>query len=169
MSARTVTLLAGLGGAFTLITAFAKPPPSLCTPDEKVVFTCQTTKAKLVSLCGMGIVEGEAGYLQYRIGAAGKPPEMVHPTARLQPKEGFQYGTLLYASAGGAFVQFTKGSFKYVTYSASGKGWDKAGVSVTQAGKPIAEVFCKKGDGDIDLGFVEREGVPRTKDEFELP
>lgn len=166
---RTVVSLASIVCVFSLSTAFAKTSPSLCAPEEKVVFTCQTTKAKVVSLCGVGATKSEAGYLQYRIGAVGKLPEMVHPALKLPSKEGFQYGTLMYAAGGGTFVQFAKGNYKYVTYSASGKGWDKSGVSVTQAGKPIAEVLCKKDEGDLDRDFVEKQGVPRTNDDFEVP
>src|SRR6266480_5829555 len=46
---------------------------SLCTKDERVVFSCPVKRpAKIVSVCASKDLTSEHGYLQYRFGLPGK-------------------------------------------------------------------------------------------------
>jgi hypothetical protein len=66
---------------------------------------------------------------------------------------------------------FAKPPYRYIVYSAIGKGWgQKSGVVVEKDGKRIANLPCT-GRTTSELGpeFFERAGVRPADHDFELP
>jgi len=145
---------------------------SHCAPGEKVVFSCATTNAKLISLCSSSTLTPSDGYLQYRFGPGNKP-ELVYPATRGHPSKHFQFGSLFYSGGGGEFLKFSNGEYTYILFSALIKGeGDKAGVVVSKAGKRIAYLPCKGGTQvEMAPDDFEKIKIPRDPNEadFEIP
>jgi hypothetical protein len=147
---------------------------SHCAPKEKVIFSCATANAKIISLCSSSTLTSSEGYLQYRFGPAGKP-ELVYPATREHPSEYFQFGNLLYAGGGGEFLRFKNGEYTYTLFSAVIKGeGDQVGVVVNKSGEQIAYLPCKgKVAVEIQMGTddFEKIKIPRDPDEggFVIP
>ena|SRR5215468_6283835 len=139
---------------------------SHCAPGEKVVFTCATTNAKLISLCSSSTLTPSDGYLQYRFGPGNKP-ELVYPATREHPSKHFQFGHLIYSGGGGDFLKFMNGEYTYILFSALIKGeGDKSGVVVSKSGKQIAYLPCKgASQGDMNGDDFEKINIPRDKNE----
>jgi hypothetical protein len=144
---------------------------SHCMPEEKVIFSCDTANAKVISLCSSSTLTSSDGYLQYRFGPAGKP-EFVYPATREHPGKYFQLGTLMYSGGGGEFLKFRNGEYTYIVFDGIGKGWEKAGVVVSKSEKRIAYLPCK-GAGQFEMAPQEFEQIKIPKDpneaDFELP
>ena len=150
-----------------------RPPrkaPSHCSEQEKVIFSCSTSKGKVVSLCSSSSLDAASGYLQYRFGAIGSKPELVYPETQQHPKDHFKSGTLMYSGGGGAYLEFNNGDYKYVVFTGIGKGWEREGVVVSKSGKQIALLECQ-GPWDSEIGpdFFEHSGIPAANDDFEIP
>jgi hypothetical protein len=144
--------------------------PSHCSAQEQVIFSCKTSKTKVVSLCASSPLTASSGYMQYRFGPPGSKPELVYPQNQVHPKGHFKSGTLTYSGGGGAYLEFNQGEYKYVLFSGVGKGWEKEGVVVSKSGKQVAVLECR-GEWDSQMGpdFFERAAIPPADDDFEIP
>jgi hypothetical protein len=117
--------------------------PSHCAPQEKVIFSCATANAKVISLCSSSALTSSDGYLQYRFGRGGKL-ELIYPATKEHPSKHFQFGQLFYTSAGGKYLKFKNGEYTYILFSVSPKLEDeRAGVVVSKSGEEIAYLPCK--------------------------
>jgi hypothetical protein len=65
-------------------------PGSLCQPAEQVIWTCTTTRNKIVSICGSRGLTAEKGYVQYRFGTSRKV-ELELPQGRTGSQSFFRY------------------------------------------------------------------------------
>jgi hypothetical protein len=145
---------------------------TLCSAQEQVVFSCVTTKKKVVSLCSSSPLTESAGYLQYRFGTVGQTPQLTFPAALEHPKDHFVSGTMMFSGGGGAYLKFSNADFTYSVFTGIGKGWKKEGVVVQKAGRQVAYLQCK-GPRTSQLGpdFFEKVQIPKDpqESEFEIP
>src|SRR5262249_22100662 len=111
---------------------------SQCSTQEKVIFSCPTSRTKVVSVCSSPSLTTTSGTLQYRFGLAGQKPEFVFPQSQEHPRKYFQSGTMMYSGGGGAYLEFSNNDFKYVIFTGIGKGWEKEGVVVSKGGRQVA-------------------------------
>jgi hypothetical protein len=160
-------------GAVVLTSVMAQKPTvvSHCKANEEVIFSCTTTKAKVISLCSSSLLTPDSGYLQYRFGPANKP-ELVYPATNEHPKKLFQSGTQMYSGGGSAFLKFKKGDYTYVVFDGIGRGWEKEGVVIKKSGKQIAYLPCKGAwQSEIGPDLFEKVKIPKDPDEieFEIP
>jgi len=141
-----------------------------CAPEEHVIFSCTTSRQKVISLCASFTLTSTAGYVQYRFGTPGQEPELVYPITPEHPKQHFQSGTLTYSGGGGAYVKFTQGEYTYVVFTGIGRGWAKEGVVVQQSGKQIAYLPCQ-GAWTSELGpaWFETAAIPPDSGDFDIP
>lgn len=63
---------------------------SLCSPEEKVIFSCKTEHG-LVSLCASANLSASSGYLQYRSGRDALTVEFEYPKQKLHPTDLFAF------------------------------------------------------------------------------
>ena len=143
---------------------------SHCSPQEKVIFSCPTSKSKVVSVCASSELTATSGYMQYRFGRLGTPPEFVYPQTQDHPKSHFQSGTLMYSGGGGAYLEFSNGDYKYVIFTGVGKGWEKEGVVVSQSSKQISVLRCQTpATSELGPDLFEKTAIPNATDDFEIP
>lgn len=120
---------------------------SMCAAQEAVLFSCETTKGKRVSLCASRGASADQGYLYYAYGSLGKP-ELVFPGEKRPPVD-FKRTQLMFAgSTGGYAYSFENGGYRYVVYSVSGaEGLEDQGVLITKgnARNAISALSCSKG------------------------
>ena len=142
---------------------------SHCSKQETVEFSCSTGK-KIISVCAAKDLDTAKGYMQYRFGPKGAP-EIQVPAERNHPNPLVQSGTLSFSGGGGAYLRFLKGDFRYVVYTATGKGWgEKSGVAVEESGKLIANIKCKGPvQSSIGSALFEQAGLPADEKAFQLP
>ncbi len=145
---------------------------TLCSSQEQIIFSCATTKNKVVSLCASSHLTDRAGYLQYRFGSTGQNPELVFPSLRDHPNQHFLSGSFMYSGGGGAFLKFSKGEYTYAVFTGIGKGWEKEGVIVRKSGTAIANIACQGAwTSTIGPALFEKVNIPRDPEEseFEVP
>lgn len=148
----------------------APKAPSHCSAQEKIIFSCPTSRTKVVSVCSSPSLTATSGTLQYRFGVVGPKPEFMFPQSQEHPKKYFQSGTLMYSGGGGAYLEFSSNDFKYVIFTGSGKGWEKEGVVVSKAGKQVAFLRCQSPSvSELGPDFFEHAGIPSAGDDFEIP
>lgn len=168
-----VLLLAAVAANFSgspKMPTAASSIPSHCSAQEKVIFSCKTSKAKVVSLCASPNLDATTGYMQYRFGAVGLKPEFVYPESQGHPKDHFKSGTLVYSGGGGAYLEFNNGEYKYVVFTGIGKGWEKEGVVVSKSAKQVAVLECRgQWDSEIGPDLFDRLAIPPANDDFEIP
>jgi len=158
LSGAAVLLAAAVSGAHAA---------TLCTAKEQVIFSC-STGAKLVSVCAAGDLSAGVGSLTYRYGPPGKP-EMSYPSG---PWRGVvRSGTWTFSGGGGAYLTFRREAFRYIVYTAIGRGWgEKAGVAVEQNGRLLTNQACRdKPLSEIGPDFFSNSGIPDDATPFELP
>lgn len=172
--------LAGTGVALGLAALLAGAAPavgagaSLCTAGETVVFSCGAGKTKTVSVCASPDLTRTEGYMQYRFGMPGKTPGLVYPATKAHPGSYFLSRTVAYAGGGAAYLKFTNGEYTYVVFTGIGRGWEKEGVAVENAGtdgaEKVAYLPCR-GEWSSLIGpdFFEAAGLPEDPDEFIIP
>jgi hypothetical protein len=142
--------------------------PSHCSATERVIFSC-STGAKLVSVCAAGELSAGAGSLSYRFGPAGQP-EMTYPPPGSW-HDATRSGTWAFSGGGGAWLAFHREAFRYIVYTAVGRGWgEKSGIAVEQNGKLLTNLPCR-GEPVSELGpdFFSRAGIPDDPAPFDLP
>lgn len=135
---------------------------SHCAPQEKVIFSCATANAKIISLCSSSTLTSSEGYLQYRFGPAGKP-ELVYPATKEHPSKHFQFGESNYSSGVGLYLKFKNSEYTYALFSVSTKfGERRAGVDVSKPGEQIAYIECKgKSQFGMEADDFEKIKIPR--------
>lgn len=112
-------------------------------------------------------VKGGAVSLQYRIGRAGRTPEMRYPT-RVDDTPAFRAGSTTLAGGGGAWVEFDRSRYRYVIFSfwIRSKG-EVAGVAVEAGGTRRATLSCR-GEATSELGadYFTAAGLTPSSGEF---
>jgi hypothetical protein len=176
---RSIVGLSGL--ALTALAAWPSAAnaaaPTLCKPDELVVFSCPTG-AHTASICASRNISKSDGAMQYRYGRKDSL-DLVYPDAATRPVDVFASGTMAFSGGGGAYLRFSKGPYIYTIFTAIGK-WGPggivapaSGVAVEKDGKEFANFPCRAGGTDGELGpdFFEKLGLKAadTGQDFEIP
>ncbi len=156
---------------FFLICFFANltQAESLCTDQEKIVFSCPVSKGRQISLCSSDAkddwFEKKNTYMQYRIGRP-QNVEMEYPEKKENPRYNFlsDWGNTFsqYAKSNidpVNYVGFSKGQFVYYVYSLGGGRGKNGGVAVYRQQQMIANIKCESDYvGDIsDLHIFSRD------------
>jgi hypothetical protein len=139
-----------------------------CATNERIVFSCAIDD-RVVSVCAAGDHAQDSGSLTYRFGPPGRP-EISYP-----PPGGSAHvvtaGRWVFAGGGGAWLAFHRSSYRYIVYSAIGRGWyEKAGVAVEKDGHLLTNRHCR-GTPISELGpdFFSSAGIPDDQTPFDLP
>lgn len=103
--------------ALLLLATVAQAEDNLCSPEEKVMFSC-TSGDKIISVCTSADLAPTAGYVQLRFGKPGGNL-IAWPEARY-PREFVTKGELMYAGAKGVYMRFTMENTGFVVYSTKG-------------------------------------------------
>ena len=142
---------------------------SHCVPPERALFSC-SVGARTVSVCQTADLTAPSGALQYRFGRPAAL-ELSYPPAGADWRAVTRGGTLAYSGGGGAWLAFTNAPYRYIVYSAVGKGWgSKAGVAVEKNGRRIASFRCSgKPASELGPGLFSQAGIAEVEDGFELP
>jgi hypothetical protein len=155
------------GVAIAALAAFASCPgfaaPSLCTQAERVAFSC-SAGVKIVSVC-----ESAAGAPVYRYGSPGKI-EIDYPSSDAW-RGVTRSGVWAFSGGGGAWLAFHRAAFRYIVYTAIGRGWgEKSGVAVEENGKLLTNLACH-GTPVSELGpdFFSKTGILEDEVPFDLP
>ena len=107
--------------------------PTHCVADEQTVFSC-VTDHKVVSVCASGRPSQHGGSLSYRFGPLGQP-EISYPLPG-ESQEVVKAGSWVFAGGGGAWLALHRSAYRYIVYSAIGRGWhEKAGLAVEKDGR----------------------------------
>ena len=140
-----------------------------CAAAERTLFGC-SSGAKTIAICASAALSATSGSLQYRFGRPGSP-ELAYPAAGADWRAATRAGSLMFSGGGGAYLAFTNERYRYIVYSASGRGWgNKAGVVVERAGKRIASVACKGPvASEIGPSLFSVAGIEAAEGEFDLP
>jgi len=142
---------------------------SHCSANEQTLFSCNIGR-KTVSVCASTDLSTKAGSLQYRFGPPGAP-ELTYPATDADWRPVTRGGVLTFAGGGGAFLSFARGPYRYVVYTAIGKGWgQKAGVAVEKSGKRVTSLPCKsKETSELGPDLFTRAGIAEDTAGFDLP
>lgn len=141
---------------------------SHCTVGEQTLFACNTGR-KLLSVCASADLARDAGVVQYRFGAAGEAPFILPKAADW--RAAVRGGSLMFSGGGGAYLAFANPPYRYVVYTAIGRGWgSRAGVVVEKHGRRIANLPCAGAAASV-LGpdLFARAGIAEDSTGFELP
>ena len=132
-------------------------------------FSCRT-EHKTVSVCASPDLSAAASFVQYRFGRPGAP-ELVYPRTEGGWRQVTHSGILTFAGGGGAYLSFTNGPYRYVVYTAIGRGWgQKAGVVVEKNGKRVASLPCKgKEESELGPDLFAKAGIAEDTAGFDLP
>jgi hypothetical protein len=146
----------------------AETVASHCSAKEQTLFNC-STGSKTVSVCATPDLTADAGSVQYRFGPPGTPELAYPPTADWRRLT--RGAVLTFAGGGGAYLAFTKGPYRYVVYTAIGKGWgEKAGVVVEKNGKRVASLPCKgKETSELGPDLFAKAAIAEDTAGFDLP
>ena len=170
-SAAAKCLLTGSSVVFLVcvLAPTAAAGASHCSAKEETLFSCRTG-AKTVSVCASPDLSANAGSLQYRFGRLGAA-ELLYPTAETNWRQVTRGGVLTFAGGGGSFLSFARGPYRYVVYTAIGKGWgQKAGVVVEKGGKRVTSLSCTdKETSDVGPDLFARAGIAEDPAGFDLP
>lgn len=161
---RSILVLALLGISQSVISA-----NSHCTHQEIIVFNCSIGK-KVVSICASQNFSAQTPYLQYRFGPINSP-ELIFPSKKIMSHSKITGNILTFSGGGGAYLRFTRDHYRYVIYTAIGRGWgEKAGVTVEKNGQRQANLICRDQPISV-LGpdFFERAQISIDQIGFELP
>jgi hypothetical protein len=148
-----------------LINAEPVKATSLCAHDEKIIWSCETTKRKIVSICSSGQLDKQSGYLQYRFGLPGHI-ELEYPQQRENTQTAFAYFRYTRPLVTYLGLRFKIKEYDYEVYDNSNeeeRNGSEAGVKVTPSGNTDREVDyrCRK---PIVHHLIElEEVVPRTE------
>ena len=148
-----------------LINAEPAKATSLCARDEKTIWSCETTKRKIVSICSSSQLDKQSGYVQYRFGLPGHV-ELEYPQQRENTQTAFAYFRYTRPLVTYLGLRFKIKEYDYEVYDNSNeeeRGGSEAGVKVTPAGNTDREVDhrCRK---PIVHHLIElEEVVPNTE------
>ncbi len=124
---------------------------SLCAKPDQTIFTC-ANKDVTVSIC-----KENDKYGLYS-GTKEKPETLMMADPSM-----VQFGTLMYAGGGGNYLRFDEGTKLFYAYSASGKGWEQAGLdTLATDGAKTSSIVCDyktaaQSDFFGNLGLKENE------------
>jgi hypothetical protein len=111
----------GLLGLLLFVAGQAQAATSThCTTHEQVVFSCAAGN-KVVSVCASDDLGQHNGSLSYRFGPLGRP-EISYPPPG-ESRNVVRAGRWVFAGGGGAWLAFHRPPFRYIVYSAIGRGW----------------------------------------------
>jgi hypothetical protein len=158
-----VVLLAGLPWAGA---AFGQAP---CAAGEQALFAC-STGSKRVAVCASPDLGAASGSVQYRFGRPGAV-ELATPADAGDWRATTRGGTLALSGGGGAYLSFARPPYRYVVYTAIGRGWgSKAGVVVEQNGRRIAHLRCRdEPASSLGPELFMQAGIADDAAGFELP
>jgi len=169
--AAATCLLTGSSVVFLLsvLVRTAAAGGSHCSAKEQTLFSCNTG-GKTVSVCASPDLSTDSGSLQYRFGRLGAP-ELLYPAAGANWREVTRGGLLTFAGGGGSYLSFAKGPYRYVVYTAIGKGWgQKAGVVVEKGGKRLTSLSCTdKETSEVGPDLFARAGIAEDPAGFDVP
>jgi hypothetical protein len=160
-------------GAAALLAALAPclaaAGPSHCTAAEQTLFSCGTGR-KTVSVCALANLPAADSRLQYRFGRP-KAPELAYPPSSVDWRRVTRAGVLTFSGGGGAYLTFAKGPYRYIVYTAIGKGWgEKAGLVVEKNGRRSMSLPCKgKETSELGPDLFARARIPEDSAGFDLP
>lgn len=154
--------------ALSIVSSSSQADSTQCTNTESVLFTCRSGN-KVVSVCGSQL-SANAGLLQYRFGPEGAPDIRLPLTAQ-DWRISTRAGMLTYAGGGGAYVAFTNTPYRYVVYTAIGRGWGtKSGVAVEKNGKLVSNFPCtQEAASELGPDLFRDAGFPNDTTGFDLP
>jgi hypothetical protein len=142
--------------------------PTHCATNDRIVFSCATDH-KVVSVCSSGDLSRYGGSLSYRFGPLGRP-EISYPSSG-EYRDVVKAGRWVFAGGGGAWLAFHRSPFRYIVYSAVGRGWhEKAGLAVDKDGRLLINLRCR-GTPVSELGpdFFSSARIPDDDVPFDLP
>jgi hypothetical protein len=147
----------------------AESVASHCTVREQTWFTCPAG-AKIVSVCATRGPSGDVRSVQYRYGPAAAA-EISYPRAGTDWRAATRAGVLTFSGGGGAYLTFTRPPYRYVVYTAIGRGWgEKAGVVVERSGRRIASLPCTaKETSKLGPDVFGEAGIAEDAAGFDLP
>ena len=133
---------------YTMLEARSLAPTSLCTKDEKIVFSCPLSRStKIVSLCSSQKLTKESGYLQYRFGAPGKI-ELEFPDVRDDSRKALKYSHYFSAKVVSTEDSFSRNGYTYAVFDEY-NGEEKPVVSeqgltvITENSKKEVKYLCR--------------------------
>lgn len=152
-----------------LSSSAAAAEPTRCPAPQRPVFSC-STGTKTVAVCASADLSSTAGTLQYRFGRP-RAVELAHPDAGADWRAVTRGKTLAYSGGGGAFLSFDKAPYRYVVYTAIGRGWgERAGVLVEKNGRRIASLRCKRPVvSELGPDLFSKAGIAEADADIELP
>ncbi len=140
-----------------------------CTAEQRTLFACSTGR-KLLTVCASADLAKDSGFVQYRFGGPGHTV-FVLPAAGADWRAATRGGRLMFSGGGGSYIAFANPPYRYVVYSAIGRGWgNKAGVVVEKRGRRIASLPCLDAATSV-LGpdVFDSAGIVEDTLGFELP
>jgi hypothetical protein len=143
--------------------------PSHCAAKERTLFSCSTGR-KTASVCASAVLSATEGRLQYRFGRP-KAPEFAYPPPGADWRRVTRAGVLTFSGGGGAYLAFASGPYRYIVYTAIGKGWgEKAGLVVEKNGRRTMSLPCKgKETSELGPDLFARATIPEDSASFDLP
>jgi len=139
-----------------------------CTANERIVFSC-ATDIKVVSVCASGDLTQSGGSLSYRFGPVGRP-EISYPSSGT-PRDVVKAGRWVFAGGGGAWLAFHRSPYRYIVYSAIGRGWhERAGLAVEKDGRLLTNLRCRAMPiSELGPDFFSSAGISDDEAPFDLP
>ncbi len=146
-------------GSFATGKPSALQPNTLCTKDERIIFSCPVKRpARIVSVCASKDLTSDHGYLQYRFGLPGKI-ELEYPKDRAGTQAKFQYTHYFRAQFDLTEISFNINGYEYqVTDDYNGEekpAQTIQGVSVTAPGKPKEVSFVCRTKPKADYADLQ--------------
>lgn len=147
----------------------AQAESGLCPASQRAVFSC-AVKDKEVAICASDDLTETTGRIQYRFGRPTRV-ELAYPLAGADWRAVSRGGTLTFSGGGGAFMAFENRPYRYVVYTAIGKGWgSKSGVVVERSGKRVARLNCTTEPvSELGPDLFSKAGIKPFEEPFELP
>lgn len=132
--------------------------PNLCGEREQVVFTCTTTRGKVLSLCGVKGLIKPFGTLHYRYGAPEKVELTVSDSTGANSKfskvedaykQGFEYG-----------INVTNGDHAYYVVARGGDRGNFTGVEITPPQGSAISIECAQAAGGFEAFEAASASLP---------
>ncbi len=120
-------------------------------------------------MCASDDLSSATGSLSYRFGPPGRP-EMTWPPAGSWRAE-TRSGEWTFSGGGGAWLAFHREAFRYIVYTAIGRGWgEKSGIAVERNGKPLTNLPCRNEPvSELGPDFFGKAGIADDPTPFDLP
>lgn len=132
---------------------------SLCKANEETIFSCQTAKKKIISLCEFRT--RSSNFIEYRYGTLANVELSYRADAKSKNK--FYQGTFHGGKISTNLIWFNNGPF---TYSIFSPDWGQDGVAVINNDKLISSQKCSE-KSSADIGETNLLIESRSEDEAE--